>query len=37
MLQPLESTNWPEEEDHKIMYGDQEMVKLAKLLCLPRG
>jgi len=32
MLQPLESTNWPEEEDHKILYGDQEMVKLAKLL-----
>ena len=24
MLQPLESTNWPEEEDHKILYDDQE-------------
>ena len=34
MLQPLESTNWPE-EDHKILYGDQEMVKIAKLLSLP--
>jgi len=31
MLQPLESTNWPEEEELKV----QEMVKLAKLPSLP--
>jgi len=35
ILQPLESSNWPEEEDHKILYVDQEMVKVAKLLSLP--
>lgn len=35
MLKPLEPSNWPEDEDHKILYGDQEMFKLAKLLSLP--
>ena len=35
MLQPLESTNWPEEEDHKVLCSDEELLKLAKLLSLP--
>jgi len=35
MLQPLESTDFPEEEDHKVLYSDEELLKLAKLLSLP--
>ena len=35
MLKPLENINWPKEEDHRIVYGDQEVIKLAKLLNLP--